>query len=48
MTQSIHWHWYGRNRHAITFFDVTEFMFALPISKKKAEQLIELGMDHGS
>ena len=45
---SIQWNWSGKNRHGILFYDGTEYLFAFPISNKKAEILINLGMNHGS
>lgn len=46
----VHWHWYGRNRYGLTFYDGNEFMFAKPISHRRADQLVEVeaGANHGS
>ena len=48
MQVMIQWHWFGRNRHGLLFYDCNEFMFANRISRKKAEQLIKAGTSHGS
>jgi hypothetical protein len=45
---SVQWHWYGIDKHALLFHNGTEFMFATPISRKRAELLVDAGMDSGS
>jgi hypothetical protein len=45
---TIQWHWFGTNQHALLFFNDSEFLFAKHISQKKADQLVQAGMNHGS
>ena len=49
MNQMIQWNWFGAGRHGLLFYDGNnEFVFALPISRKRANKLIQLGANHGS
>jgi hypothetical protein len=36
MHVAVQWHWFGRNRHGLLFYDGREFMFAKHISRKKS------------
>jgi len=44
----IQWHWFGKNRHALLLFGTGwEIIRQIPISRKKAEQLVKNGCSSG-
>lgn len=48
LTISVHWNWCSNHQYSLLFFSGNDVLFAVPISRKRAEKLIELGMNHGS